>query len=116
MFRPTLVLALICMVAGVSASAQKLSGRQVFAETCSVCHARGVAGAPTFGNHAAWRKHLAKGISVLDDHAIHGYYGYSFMPPKGGNESLSDNEIRAAVRFMVAAATRPTAKPLDPHQ
>ncbi|WP_298137413.1 c-type cytochrome [Acidiferrobacter sp.] len=88
----------------VSASAQVLTGRQVFEHTCHTCHARGVAGAPQFGNRKAWRAHLAKGIKVLYRHAIHGYYGYSFMPPKGGDESLTDSEVRAAVRYMVAAA------------
>ncbi len=96
------------------ALARVLTGRQVFDHTCHTCHARGVAGAPQFGNRAAWRKHLAKGIKVLEEHAIHGYYGQSFMPPKGGDESLTDSEVRAAVRYMVAAIQ--SGPSLDPHQ
>jgi len=98
-----------------------LTGSQVFDNTCHVCHGRGIAGAPRFGNHAAWRKHLKKGIAVLDEHAINGYYGQGFMPPKGGDESLTDSEVRAAVRYMVEAANKPdktrsAGSHLDTHQ
>ncbi|HUW98869.1 MAG TPA: c-type cytochrome [Acidiferrobacter sp.] len=114
------------LASSAAVSAKPLTGRQVFDSTCHVCHGRGIAGAPTFGNHAAWRQHLKKGIAVLDDHAINGYYGYSFMPPKGGNEFLTDAEVRAAVRYMVSAAMKsdqtqsskgqPTGSPLDTNQ
>ncbi|MHB8253009.1 MAG: c-type cytochrome [Acidiferrobacter sp.] len=95
----------IAVGASIPAWAQALTGRQVFDSTCHVCHSQGVAGAPRFADPAEWSKHLKKGITVLDKHAIDGYYGYSFMPPKGGNESLTDGEVRAAVRYMVAAAS-----------
>ena len=112
------------LMSSFPAWARTLTGRQVFDSTCHVCHGRGVAGAPRFGNHAAWRKHLKKGLVVLENHAIDGYYGYSFMPPKGGDESLTDSEVRAAVRYMVAAAnksaeqlaTKPAESHLDAHQ
>ena len=111
---PALILAV--STTGVSAkTVTALTGRQVFAHTCHTCHARGIAGAPKFGNRDAWRRHLAKGIKILDEHAIRGYYGYSFMPHKGGDESLSDSEVRAAVRYMVAAV-RSRGRALDPHQ
>ena len=113
--RPMPLSVLILAVFSTGASAKALTGRQVFDQTCHTCHARGIAGAPQFGNRGAWRKHLAKGMKVLYEHAIHGYYGYSFMPPKGGDESLTDSEVRAAVRYMVAAV-QPRGLALDPHQ
>ena len=101
--RPVRLPILILALFATDASAKVLTGRQVFDQTCHTCHSRGVAGAPKFGDRAAWRAHLAKGLKILEAHAIHGYYGHSFMPPKGGNESLTDSEVRAAVRYMVAA-------------
>ncbi|MHB1511782.1 MAG: c-type cytochrome [Acidiferrobacter sp.] len=109
-------LALILALLPAVASAKMLTGRQVFDQTCHVCHARGVAGAPQVGDRSAWRKHLDKGLKVLYAHAIRGYYGYSFMPPKGGNESLTDSEVRAAVRYMVATVSTKAPRALDPRQ
>lgn len=100
----------------VVVSGKTLTGRQVFDQTCHVCHSHGVAGAPKIGDRSEWLKHLDKGIKVLYAHAIHGYYGYSFMPPKGGNESLTDSEVRAAVRYMVAQVSAKVRPALDPHQ
>ncbi len=114
MLSRVLAFGLLAMAASWAISAKTLTGRQVFALTCHVCHAGGVAGAPPLGDVKAWRPHLAKGLRVLEAHAIHGYYGYSFMPPKGGDESLTDQEVRAAVKYMVASV-RPGRR-LDPRQ
>ena len=113
---PLRPLALTLALLPVVVSGKALTGRQVFDQTCHTCHSRGVAGAPKIGDRSAWRQHLAKGIKVLYAHAIHGYYGYSFMPPKGGNESLTDGEVRAAVLYMVAKVSAQAPRPLDPHQ
>ncbi len=113
---PLRPLALILALSLAVASAKTLTGRQVFDQTCHVCHSHGVAGAPKVGDRSAWREHLDKGLKILYAHAIHGYYGYSFMPPKGGNESLTDSEVRAAVRYMVATVSAKARRTLDPHQ
>ena len=79
-------------------------GKQVWDGTCSGCHARGVAGAPVAGDVAAWMPRLARGRDVLYDHAINGFFGpgYTQMPPRGGNDSLSDDEVKAAVEYMLS--------------
>ena len=63
------------------------------------CHATGVAGAPKAGDKAAWASHLSHGMDQLYTHAIK---GFKAMPPKGGNVSLSDAEVKAAVDYMVS--------------
>jgi cytochrome c5 len=68
---------------------------------CSVCHAAGVAGAPKLGDKAAWAPRLAAGKDVLHASALK---GKGAMPPKGGNVALSDEAVKAAVDYMVAAA------------
>jgi cytochrome c5 len=83
------------------------SGKQVYDSTCHVCHGTGVAGAPKFGDHALWKDRIAQGKDTLYTHAINGYQGkVGFMPPKGGNASLSDADIKAAVDYMVSAASK----------
>jgi cytochrome c5 len=76
-------------------------GQKLFAAVCSACHGAGIAGAPKFGDKAAWAPHIAKGLDTLYDHAIHGIQeGAAVMPPKGGSNA-SDDDVKAAVRYMV---------------
>lgn len=86
-------------------AAEPASGKAVFDQTCAACHATGVAGAPRIGDKAAWKERLAKGEDTLHQHAIQGFQGNAgLMPPKGGNASLSDAEVKAAVDFMISQA------------
>ena len=66
-----------------------------------VCHGTGIAGAPKFGDKAAWAPRIKSGIDTLHTNAVKGKGG---MPPKGGNTALSDAEVMAAVDYMVSAA------------
>jgi cytochrome c5 len=87
------------------AAAGKPDGKTIFDGTCTVCHGAGIAGAPKFGDKAQWAPRIAQGVPVLYTHAIGGFTGKGgVMPPKGGNLSLTDPEIKAAVDYMVAAA------------
>jgi len=77
----------------------------VYDTACAACHAAGIAGAPKFGDKAAWAPRIAQGPSVLHDHATKGFQGKAgVMPAKGGNASLSDADVKAAVDFMVAGS------------
>ncbi|MDA8365188.1 MAG: c-type cytochrome [Gammaproteobacteria bacterium] len=84
-------------------AAVKNPGKATFESTCIACHGAGVAGAPKFGDKAAWAPHIAKGLPTLYQHALHGFSGKAgYMPAKGGNPGLSDADVEAAVRYMVA--------------
>lgn len=77
-------------------------GQKIYQQTCAACHAAGVAGAPKTGDKAAWKARLAQGNDTLYKHAIAGFQGKTgFMPPKGGNASLTDAQVKAAVDYMV---------------
>jgi len=79
-------------------------GKKAYDAACVVCHGAGIAGAPKFGDKAAWSARLGQGASVMYDHAIKGFQGKNgVMPPKGGS-SLPDADVKAAVDYMVAAA------------
>jgi len=82
-----------------AAPSQKADGKKVYETTCSACHATGVAGAPKFGDKEAWAPRLKEPMETVYNYALH---GKGAMPPKGGNPSLSDDDVRAAVEFMVS--------------
>jgi cytochrome c5 len=79
-------------------------GRATWLGTCEACHANDVAGAPLVTNKAAWAPRLAKGREALYRSALGGLTGPNGtqMPPRGGNDKLTDDEIRAAVEYMMA--------------
>ena len=77
-----------------SGSAQ---GQAVYAKSCAGCHN---AMAPKLGDKAAWAPLLKQGDQALVDATIH---GKGIMPARGGNASLSDADIKAAVGYMTSA-------------
>jgi len=86
--------------------ATSMSGPQVYNAACGLCHGNGVGGAPVVGDAGAWAGRIAQGIDVLKQHAIQGFQGNAgFMPPKGGRMDLSDEEVGAAVEFMVGESS-----------
>ena len=83
------------------AAAGGKSGEEVVKTVCATCHQAGVAGAPKIGNKADWAPRIKEGYQQLVKDAINGVRG---MPPKGGNASLSDDEVARAVAFMANQA------------
>lgn len=80
------------------------TGKKLYDTACFACHGAGVAGAPKFGDKAAWAPRIKQGSATLYEHAIKGFQGKAgVMPPKGGS-TASDDEIKLAVDYMVNAA------------
>ncbi|TXI20241.1 MAG: cytochrome c5 family protein [Roseateles sp.] len=72
------------------------TGEQVFQAQCSACHATGAAGAPKFGDAAAWGPRVKTGLEALLHSALK---GKGNMGPQGGGD-FSDFEIERAVVYM----------------
>ncbi len=86
-----------------SADPALVKGEHVYKSTCSMCHATGAGGAPLIGNKDDWTARIAQGKDILHEHAIKGFTGAKgTMPPKGANASLPDEDVKAAVDYMVA--------------
>lgn len=85
------------------AAADPTVGKSVYSKTCKVCHGQGIAGAPKTGDTVTWAPRIAQGNDTLHKHAIEGFSGAKgVMPPRGGSSNLTDDEVKAAVDFMVA--------------
>ena len=78
--------------------ASSKSGKDVYNSVCMSCHMSGAAGAPITGKVDQWTERLAKGNDKLYSNAIN---GIGVMPAKGGLMSLSDDEVKLAVDYML---------------
>lgn len=87
-------------IAAALPSAFAADGKAVYDKTCVACHASGVANAPKFGDKAAWAPRAATGKDALLASVIK---GKGAMPPKAGAADLKDDDIKAAIEFMLAA-------------
>ncbi|MCX6180233.1 MAG: c-type cytochrome [Chlorobiales bacterium] len=83
---------------------QKLDeGKKIYESNCAGCHDAGVSGAPKPGDKNAWRERIASGVAIMAKKSIQGFEGKTgVMPPKGGNSTLTDDEVTNAVNFMIS--------------
>jgi len=93
------------VAAAPAAATPPADGKKTYDSVCVACHGAGIAGAPKFGDKAAWAPRIAQGTATLYTHAIAGFTGKGgMMPAKGGMASLTDADAKAAVDYMVGAA------------
>jgi len=83
-----------------------INGRKLWLENCKGCHAYGTAGAPVPMLSGEWEHRVTKDRAVLYDHAINGFFGPddTMMPERGGNENLTDKQVKLAVDYMLNLA------------
>ena len=88
-------------------------GRTIWIDNCEGCHAYGIAGAPIPSNAEAWAPRIAKGADSLYQNAIEGFFGPkgTMMPARGGNDALTDEQVSAAVDYMIRLASNAESNP-----
>jgi c(7)-type cytochrome triheme protein len=91
----------VIALAAERAPAAGARGEQVYAVRCAPCHKGGLLGAPKTGDPVSWAPRLDKGTAVLLDHSLNGFG--DLMQPRGGSSSLSDEEVRDALAYMLAS-------------
>ncbi|MBI3373191.1 MAG: cytochrome c5 family protein [Betaproteobacteria bacterium] len=102
--------ALALFVAGsadtLAQDARLALGAKVFDTDCKTCHDTGKAknDAPQLSETSEWKDRLGKGRAELYKNSIEGFSGYFAMPPRGGNPNLTDEEVKAAVDFLLYRA------------
>jgi cytochrome c5 len=86
----------------VASPADEGLGKRIYSGICQSCHAAGIAGAPIVGDIPEWRRRLdVAGEEGLYKSALQ---GMGAMPIKGGDPSLTDTEVKAAVDYMVSSS------------
>ncbi len=90
----------------VALSSDLEPGRQIWLGTCASCHGYGIAGAPIPMRTSDWMSRVEKTKTELYGHAINGFFGPgdTYMPPRGGNDNLSNADVERAVDYMLALA------------
>ena len=76
-------------------------GAQVVTQVCALCHSTGMMSSPKLGSADDWAPRIEKGIDVLYESAIN---GFNMMPARGGRPDLSDDDVKAAVDYMLSQA------------
>lgn len=89
------------VAAPAAAAGGARSGEDVYTASCAACHATGVLSAPKYASSDWVDREAAKGFETLVSNAIN---GINAMPPRGTCASCSDDEIQAAVQYMVDSA------------
>lgn len=79
------------------------TGEEIYAYRCAACHAKTTQGAPMPGDEIEWGLRARQGMKVLMQHTINGYKQL-LMPPRGGCRNCSDEELKAAVIYMLKAS------------
>ncbi|MGE5152658.1 MAG: c-type cytochrome [Bdellovibrio bacteriovorus] len=74
-------------------------GAATYNRLCQACHATGAAGAPLFGNKEAWEPRIAQGKDNLLQSVIN---GKGAMPPRGTCGDCSDDDLKAAIEYMIS--------------
>lgn len=84
--------------AAAAASSGPRSGADIYNASCVACHGSGVLGAPKLHNGGDWAPRLEKGFDTVWQNALNGVGG---MPPMGTCGNCSDDDIKAAIEYMI---------------
>ena len=74
---------------------------RIYKQFCFACHMTGVAEAPKTGDTEAWAPRAATGFDALYKTVLN---GKGAMPARAGFPHLSDEELKAGIRYLLAAA------------
>lgn len=84
--------------AGSQASAPR-SGKDIYNSACTACHSSGVLGAPKTQVAGDWQPRIDdKGYDQVWKNAL---TGINAMPPMGTCGDCSDDDIKAAIDYMI---------------
>ncbi len=74
------------------------SGKDIYHESCSVCHNEGKLGAPKIGDKEAWKPLIAQNVDVLVENTLKG----KKHPQNGGCEQCTTGEVIDAIKYIIS--------------
>jgi cytochrome c5 len=110
----TAIAALLALTATAAGAAEPAdTGRRIFAQVCSACHVNDLSEAPQVKQPEMWAPRIAKGRETLYRSALEGFVGPTGeeMPPRGAQPDLTDDEVRAAVDYILSITMQKGTSP-----
>jgi cytochrome c5 len=89
-------------VASAGGAAGALDPEQTYNTYCVACHGTGANNSPVLGDAAAWQPRIDKGLDTLYSNAVNGFNNGA-MPVKGLCMSCSDDDVKAAVDYILSS-------------
>ena len=95
----SVILLAAALLSVAQASFASRNGEKVYKKSCKMCHNTGMLGAPKRTDKAAWKARRAH----YDEQTMveHTLKGFGKMRAKGGCKQCTDEEITAAVEYML---------------
>ena len=93
-------IAVIASILAASFSANAFDVEAKYKQSCSVCHAMGVAGAPKAFDKAAWEPRMATGMDAMVTSVTN---GKGAMPPKGLCNDCTADQYKALIQHMATS-------------
>ena len=84
-------------------SGAAIDGEKIYKTACFACHNGQLPMSPKLGDKEKWAPRIEKGIEALYQSAFNGVSGTP-MPPRGNCPNCSDEDLKAAVDYMVSKA------------
>ena len=98
MFKRIINTGLALSLATAASFSMASDGAAVYNHSCKMCHSSGMMGAPKVGDKAAWAARIEKGADAL---LVSTRAGTGKMMPKGGCRTCSDDDLSAAIDYMI---------------
>ena len=93
-----MIVSVLALLAGAAQIASAADGAAVYDKSCKGCHDKGLMGAPKTGDKDKWAPLIKAGQAALDESVMK---GKGKMKPKGGNDALTADDIKAANAFII---------------
>jgi cytochrome c5 len=96
-----IIVTALAVLSGAAQLAAAADGKAVYDKSCGSCHNKGLMGAPKLGDKDKWAPLIKNGQAALDDAVMK---GKGKMKPKGGNDALTADDIKAANEYIAKQA------------
>jgi len=93
-----MIVTTLALLSGIAQNATAADGQAIYDKSCKGCHDKGLMGSPKTGDKDKWAPLIKNGQAALEESVMK---GKGKMKAKGGNDTLTADDIKAATAYMV---------------
>ena len=98
-FKKNVAIIITFFIGTLSSNVYSVDGGEIYNTFCASCHNSGLNAAPMVGSKGFWTNRIKAGKDTVYSNSINGLRG---MPARGGIARLTDEEVKAAVDYMIS--------------